>query len=354
MRRPLLAAAAILLLSAATLLIPNPQDAVLQNILVFEDRMNEAAKEVEAEAEKSRSELSEKDLAELRRLLADLSRKLRSSDNAMETMLAINEAEERLEALRDRMAGDAMNQLAQTLDMHGMETLAESLETDDAQSLQDAMSSADAVAMKSAAEQFEGEMQNLLNAAAQAFSNGDTSAALSNLSQLQSAARSDAAAQLNSASQLLSALQAAAGSSGQGQSGQPGQGGQGTQSVSSKGGNGAGQGSTNEDHSSSREENSGRSGNADPHYREGLYESIYDPTRTDASQTDLSAQSPKGEGESTQAQLGPGAGAIGGSVPYNQVVFEYAEAAVQAAESQNLTAEERSWVNSYFASLTEQ
>ena len=215
-----------------------------------------------------------------------------------------------------------------------------------------------------AAEGLPGEMQSALQSAAQALQNGNGQQAQATLSQMQSAAGQGQSNALQSASQLMQALRAAAsgqtpgqqqgqGNNGQGQQqgqGQsPGQGqGQGNQPVG-----GAGSGSTNEDQGASAGHNSGSSaGNRDPEYHEGQYEEIYDPTRLQASETQQTAQNARGDGESDQAQLGPGAGTQGDSVPYNEVVNEYAAAAAQAADSQSLSRQERQWVDDYFSALT--
>ena len=342
-------AAILTALAALLLFLPNPQNAVINRSIAFEKTMEEAARRAEEEADKASSDISEKDLQELRRLMTDLSRELRKSDDEMDAMLAISKAEERLEALRSSMAGEAFEQMQAALNAQGLNALAEALESGDTQALEESLESADADSLEAAAEQLNGESQNLMNAAAQSLSAGNPKGAISALSQLQSMVQSGTTSQLGSASRALSALRTSTANSGQGQGSQNGQGSQGNQS-----GSGAGQGTTNQNQSGSGPQGSKKHGTKDPHYRETAYESIYDPTRLNASQSDLSAQSNTGEGESTQVQLGPGAGTIGDNIPYNQVVYEYAEAAARAADSQNLTAEERSWVNTYFASLTDE
>lgn len=347
-------AAMLIALAALLLLLPNPQNAVINRSIAFEKTMEEAARRAEEEADKASSDISEKNFQELRRLMTDLSRELRKSDDEMDAMLAISKAEDRLEALRSSMAGEAFEQMQSALNAQGLNSLAEALDSGDTQALEESLESADADSLEAAAEQLNGESQNLMNAAAQALSAGNPKGAISALSQLQSMVQSGTTSQLGSASRALSALRTSTANSGQGQGGQGqgsqnGQGSQGNQS-----GSGAGQGTTNQNQSGSGPQGSKKHGTKDPHYRETAYESIYDPTRLNASQSDLSAQSNTGEGESTQVQLGPGAGTIGDNIPYNQVVYEYAEAAARAADSQNLTAEERSWVNTYFASLTDE
>ena len=50
-------------------------------------------------------------------------------------------------------------------------------------------------------------------------------------------------------------------------------------------------------------------------------------------------------------QLGPGLGDASGQVPYNEVVGEYQAAAAQAADRQDLPANQRQWVDHYFNAL---
>lgn len=356
--RQCLAGAIMLGLAVALIAVPNPQNTVIQNAIAFEKRMEEAGEMAKTEAEKPMSELSEKERQELRKLLLELSREIGESQTSMEAMLAVDEAERRLENLRERMAGDAANQLDKTLNAGGLEALAEAMESGDESALKETLETADAEELSNAADQLDGDMGDMLGAAARAARSGDTSGALKSLSQLQSAVQSGNVSQLSSASKFLSSLRNAAGmgtsqSGGQNGEGKQGSGGAGNQPGNGAGG-GAGKGSSNRSGESNRNNSSGSGqGNGDPKYKEGEYERIYDPTRLDAGQTEISAQSPQGEGDSTQIQTGPGAGIMGESVPYNQVVYDYAETAAQAADSQNLTAQERRWVNSYFASLTE-
>lgn len=353
-KRQCLAAGAAAALAVVLCFVPNPQEEVIRSAIALEKTMEEASAQAQAESEKPMSDLSEKDRQELRKLLAELSREIGESENPMDAMLALGDAEQRLEALRERMTGDAADQLSDALNDNGLEALAEAMESGDEQMLEEALESADADSMYAASQQLSGDMKNMLGAAARAMQSGDTSGAAGSLSQLQSAVQSGSLSQLGSASRLLSSLRSAIGTGGQGGSNSGnGQGNGIGNQPGANGGNGAGEGSTNLAQEGSGQEQAGRRGSADPRYKESEYESIYEPTRLDASQTEISAQSPQGEGDSMQAQLGPGAGQIGESVPYNQVIYDYADAAVKAADNQNLTAQERGWVNAYFASLTE-
>ena len=48
--------------------------------------------------------------------------------------------------------------------------------------------------------------------------------------------------------------------------------------------------------------------------------------------------------DSIQIQAGEGKGTVDGSVPYGQVVGEYARTETQSADSENLTGQQREWV----------
>lgn len=351
LKRPLLLAGGAACLAAALLLLPNPQNAALEQADAYRKIVEEAAEQAEEAVEAPENALTEEQKQELRRLTGDLERKLFQAKDPADVLLALNEGQERLEKMRDAMAGERMDALAQSLAGQGLDALAQALQSGDEAALENALDGLDADALEQAAQALSGEMGNLMNAAAAALKTGDLAAALENLRSLAAAAGSLSEAQLAALAQMLQNLRAGLG-------GQQGQGkGQGLGLAAGEGAQGAqtgaGRGSTNEDMTSDAADESGFAGADDPRYKEGTYESIYDPTRLDADQTELVAQSPRNEGDAAQLNVGPGAGSLDGSVPYNQVALEYAEAAARAAESQNLTNRERQWVADYFASLTE-
>ena len=364
MKRRLLAAGGAMVLSAALLLLPNPQDETARQLADFRQQMAQAAEQIAAEAENPAEELTDAQRQELRRLLQELRRDLRSSDSALDALLALDQGEQRLEQLRETLAAQAQAGLTDALNQAGLSALAEALAMGDERALEEALSQTDPAQLMQAAEGLPGEMQSALQSAAQALQNGNGQQAQAALSQMQSAAGQGQSNALQSASQLMQALRAAASGQtpgqqqGQGNNGQGQQQGQGQRPGQGQGqgnqpGGGAGSGSTNEDQGASAGHNSGSSaGNRDPEYHEGQYEEIYDPTRLQASETQQTAQNARGDGESDQARLGPGAGTQGDSVPYNEVVNEYAAAAAQAADSQSLSRQERQWVDDYFSALT--
>ena len=360
MKRRLLAAGGAMVLSAALLLLPNPQDETARQLADFRQQMAQAAEQIAAEAENPAEELTDAQRQELRRLLQELRRDLRSSDSALDALLALDQGEQRLEQLRETLAAQAQAGLTDALNQAGLSALA----MGDERALEEALSQTDPAQLMQAAEGLPGEMQSALQSAAQALQNGNGQQAQATLSQMQFAAGQGQSNALQSASQLMQALRAAASGQtpgqqqGQGNNGQGQQQGQGQRPGQGQGqgnqpGGGAGSGSTNEDQGASAGHNSGSSaGNRDPEYHEGQYEEIYDPTRLQASETQQTAQNARGDGESDQARLGPGAGTLGDSVPYNEVVNEYAAAAAQAADSQSLSRQERQWVDDYFSALT--
>ena len=121
-------------------------------------------------------------------------------------------------------------------------------------------------------------------------------------------------------------------------------------------GNGAGEGSTNEEQKGS----SGGSGqlvkgDRDPRYKESQYETIYDPERIGKERQDvMTEQNRLGDEDSQQIETGPGQGNLQGDVPWGEALEEYAETEALAADRENLTVQERQWVDEYYKLLTEQ
>ena len=126
--------------------------------------------------------------------------------------------------------------------------------------------------------------------------------------------------------------------------------------MGSQPGGGAGRGSTNEDMGTGQAQNSaGTKGSEAAEYREGQYETIYDPERTEAAFRDTETNLERLEsGDSVQAEAGPGQGRISGDVPWGEALGEYAETEARSADRENLTPQERQWVTDYFTLLSEQ
>ena len=58
-------------------------------------------------------------------------------------------------------------------------------------------------------------------------------------------------------------------------------------------------------------------------------------------------------GDSVQVETGPGQGTLEGSVPWGEVFREYEETETRSAQRENLSAQERQWVDDYYAILTD-
>lgn len=370
--RWLAAAAATVALAALLLALPNPQAAAVQRIEDFQRRMEQAEEQLQQATEKAADPLSPSEREELRRLLDELRRETGRARDSLDALLALDAGEKRLEQLQDAWAAQNLAALSQALAQAGLNAPAAALEAGEQEALTQALSGLNASALEQAGEGQAQPVQAALSAAAQALAQGQTAQAAQALSGAQAASGQQQSA-LENARQALDALRSAlqggqsamrasgqssqAGQAGQsGQSSQNGQNGQSGQSGAEGPAQGqpggAGQGASNQAQGSAQGDQQGGRGSREPRYREEQFEEIYDPTRLSAGETALSAAGQRGEGESTQMQLGPGAGSAEGYVPYNRVLGEYAEAAAQAADSQALSAQAKKWVDDYFAALT--
>ena len=355
--RPMAVFAGLLLLIGVFALLPDPQADALARMKDFSIKMAEAEKLAEAEEKTLEERLSEAEAQELRRLLADLQRQLKSVRNQRDAYLALDEAEKRLENIRSSLPRQSG---AEVLSQAGLSALAKALESGDQNALQQAaeemMENGEEAAqsLSQAAEQMDGASAQAMQAAASALSAGDMNGLMSALNSLSQQELTAALSQLQS---MLAQLRAMASDSNMaGLSGmKQGQGGGSNQaSGQGEGQGGAGRGSTHED--AGYKEDTGRQrgqGKSDPEYRENAYETIYDPTRLNAEQTNIQESGALNQGENLQISAGPGLG-TGGQVPYRQVAAEYQEAAAQAMSRMALPAQEQQWVNDYFAALTDE
>ena len=361
-RAPLIAAGACLAAGAALLLLPNPQTEVLRQWRQFQQRMEQPAALLEQTAESLEAEQPEaQSVQELRRLLGDLARQLRETNDAREALTALSQGQRQLE----RLLSDNRRNASEALGQAGLEAIAQALgreagQAETEQSLAEALAEAlDQLGGAEAADRLQAAADQAgntaageaLQAAAEALSQGDAGQAASALSQLSASGAS--AAQAEAALQGAKAMTGAQGQGegrGEGMSGA----GQGRKPVQQPGG-GAGQGSTNEDQSGQGGSQSGGiSAQTGSRYKVEEYESIYDPTRLgDGGVASQSTGQVDENGQISELTLGPGLGDAAGSVPYGQVVGEYQSAAVQQALQADLPEYARQWVADHFSALTE-
>ena len=362
--------------AAGLLLLPHtPADDAALEKQWLRRQLTQGLEQVEEAARQEEDCLTEAEKTELRRLTGDLRREAAASRDRADALLSLDRAEKRLEALRRSTAGEAAEAMAQALSQAGLDQLSAALNGQSAENasgentlsaaleaaLADQGAEKLARSLSAAAQALAGEAQRQALAASSALQAGDVQAAAQ---ALQNAADAGSLSRLGAALQAMKSGLAGnqAGSAGD-QTGSTGNqaGSTGSQAGGAGGpngtqsGGGAGQGTTQLDAGKSPSSGAGSvRGSQDPSYREGAYETIYDPERTDAAlQETQTNQNRLGE-DSDRLEMGPGRGSLAGDVPYGTVVGEYAESAARAADSENLTGQERQWVTDYFTLLTDQ
>lgn len=341
--------------------LPNPQQSVLEQRAAFQQEMEKQAKLVDEGAVKMDAKDSQ--TPELRRVLGDLSLSLRKAQDPRTALTAIDEAERRIESIKTASGQQALNALKQ----NDMSELAQALKESDRQKAEKLMAQAEQQSLAKALEAASGEaadasVSQALAQAANAVQGGQLAQALS---QLQAAAAGNCAAAVQ-ASGLSGMVRAAVAGkvsqmsvmTGSGSQNGNGKGGVGLGLAMSQGvgtGGGAGQGSSNKD--GGYRESSGRF-QSNPtqtgRLKTGAYETIYDPTRLNRSGDAVAAPGKTGEGEITEITAGVGLGSVDEGVPYGQVLAEYGEQAVQAAQSAELPAYAKQWVREYFDALEQE
>ena len=368
-RRNLLIGAVLLALCAGTLLIPGGGDRAVAARQALEKKTAEMAKAVDEAAEAEERGMTEKEKAELRKLTEELKRELAKSRDEADVLVALDKAEQQLEKLQagqaqEKTAGDimsAMEALAQAMAGAGMdpaaaESMAEAAASGNAAAMSAALQELSAEELKELAEGLSGEAKETAQQLAEALEAGEMSEAQM---QAMMSGMQRAASQGSAMQQALSGMKAAmAGGEGQ-QQAQGSAPGAGTGSGQGRGqaGAGAGSGTTNEEQKGgggSGQKNGGTKGSRPAEYKEGEYETIYDPERVATGTRDeMTKQQSLGK-DSVQIETGPGKGSLDGNVPFREVVGEYAQQEAQAAESAHLTKEQREWVNEYFRRLTDE
>ncbi len=337
-KKTLLASLGCAVLLGALLLIPNAQDNEAAARKALNRTLQEGRKTIEQAAEEDEERLPDEKKSELRKITADLNRELGESRDAADALVALDKAEQRLEQMRQETAGD---------------------KTDGSGASGEAGSGE-----KTGNAEGKGEGEN----AGQAV-NGQagtaSSASVGTAAQLQTLeALTALKGAVNPSLQAGNGIQGlegkngtAVGQAGKGTgNGQTGQNGAGGSNPNGKTGGGAGEGTTNEEQQGSGTPSNGiMKGNRDPRYKEVQYETIYDPEHIDKDKQDvMTEQFRTGDEGAAQIETGPGRGSLNGDVPWGEALQEYADTEARAADRENLTTQERQWVNDYYKLLTEQ
>ena len=340
-KKQLLAALGCAVLLGGLLLIPSPRDPEAAARKALTRTLQEGREAITRAAETDEENLTEEKKNELRKITDDLKRDLEKSWDAADAMVALDRAEQRLENFRKQTAGDAAA-AAEGMNGNGENQTAENGEKtgNEGNSSENASGQA-------------GEGQQ----GAASGSTGMTAGQMQTmqaLSSLKSAVNPSAGQETDMKGNT--GLQGTG--AGQGQKGQNGSGMNGANGGSSgdQTGTGAGEGSTNEEQKgSSQNSGSHTIGSRDPKYKEEQYETIYDPEHIDKAKQDAATdQNRLSDEDSLQLETGPGRGSLSGDVPWGEALQDYADTEARAADRENLTIQERQWVDEYYRLLTEQ
>lgn len=344
---PLLGALACALLFGASFIIANPQTSVLQARAAYRADMAKQAELVDDAARKL--DAADPQAPELRKLLGDLSRELRSSEDAKDSLMALDRAEKGMES----MSKDAQTDAYDAMEKNGLGELAKTLQANDSQKAKELLEK-----LKQSGD------DKLLNAAAQSAATASAKANFQSAMQALNAGNASQAAQclqnalggqcasMAQAMALSCSIRAAVAQSGA--SKLAAQGGSSAAAGTSGTGAGASLGSTNEDGGyGGLPRTSTSTGTEKPGKRVAEYEPIYDPTRLNVEGVQTNERGKQGEGEIIEAEAGQGIGSADGAVPYNEVLAEYGQKAVEAAQSGELPPYAQKWVEDYFRLLSE-
>ncbi len=350
--RPLLTALGCAAACTVMLLIPSSHDREAEHRRVLHENLMAKAAAVETAAEEDAAGMDEADRAELRKLTADLKRDLVESRSEEDALIATDRAQKRLEKMQNKTGGDVLEAMRNA----GAGELASALEAGDAQAATAALQAMDAESLSALTQNLSGEAKSLLAQAASAAASGNGAAAEQAMGRLSASLGQPGGNMAPKTQYALNGLKGSLGAGGtQSGSGQ-GPAGSGQSAGTGMGSSGAGVGSSNQEGQAGAagQRTSGGKGSRDPSYKEGEYETIYDPERAEAAAQDVGTEQHQSGEDAVQIETGPGKGSLSGSVPWNEVVGEYAQTESRAADTENLTREERQWVEAYFTLITEQ
>lgn len=338
-KKMLLTALGCTVLLGCLLLVPNPRDSEAEARKALTRTLQEGRQAIARAADEDEDRLTEEKKSELRKITGDLNRELSESRDAADALVALDRAEQRLEQFRQQTAADAMAAADAAAGSESRNGTAEG------RSSSAETQATDSASAGTSAQAGSGSQQTAVSAG--------TALSAAEMKTLQ------AMAALRTAMNP-SALQGSAGAAFSGsadfRNGQSAASAAGGANDGNQTAGGAGEGSTNEEQAGG-----GSSvglhvtGNRDPKYKEGQYETIYDPEHiSKEKQNVMTDQHRLGSEDSVQLETGPGQGTLSGDVPWSDALQDYAETEARSAERENLTVQERQWVNEYYRLLTEQ
>jgi len=398
-------------------LIPNPQDEFIRKQLQLEKTIEEQIQNLEEKTEEelaSNIELAEEEKEQVKKLLRELTQKLRDSKDYREAIKEVTKSEEKLADLLRKAQEAKLARLGEELSKHPVtQSLGQKIKQMDRQGILKEMEKLKEMAQEETAKQVMEALQKALEEVAQQLPDGELKTSMLEIaSEISAALVSN-----NISSQLLDTLEGqlmqmtentindpgnimymlqnmkskiaqAAGqdisnlaSAGIGQQSQQNQnnsnsqnqghqnssgsqsgsasssqGNQGSSGNSSKGSSSQGSGEGNSSGSSSN----GTGGNSSASGGQGAgigsghqeYEKIYDPKRLgDGGEISQVPGNAGNEGDSEQVNAGQGLGNFDGFIPYNEVFGEYKQQAMQNLNRMDIPQNMRELVKGYFSSL---
>lgn len=355
--------------------VPNPQRSVLDEKEETRQVLQKQAERVEALQEdlKKNNTLDDAARAELNEQLRDLARELRGGQDYKESIKQISAIQQELGKMKEEHLQSQLDAMQSAFAKQpSTRHLAEALENPEEaaetlrQAAEEALKDKDGPAAKelaqalqqAAAQATDSAVSEALGDLADAIERGDADAAAEALDKLESALQNTAASsglqslddQLQYAKGSLGQLSPGGQSGSKSQSGQQGQNGENSQGQSGGQGSGQGQGqgqSPGQGQGSGQGQGAG-AGSGD--VVEG--EKIYDGSRLAGQGAQVQLQGDKQNGSpGLQGEVNAGAGTLDGHIPYQQVVGEYEQSAIRAAERAQLPPAMQDWVQEYFAAL---
>jgi hypothetical protein len=363
-------------LTSAMYFVPNPQSAVIAEKQLMREELAEQAEKIEKAAEALPASTDPDQLALLQKLAKELAQSLRTSESSRDALLALNEAGDAIQRIERQQVQSAAGAASKALGAGGLGELQQAMESGDADQLQKTMENlvagdsgalSQALSSAAAAAPAGSALQAALQSAAQASPGAAQSAALNQLAgKLSATASSVSASQLSA---LVAAAKAGLGG-GSGGKGAPAAGsgagrkGAGSGSGSGKGGQGgsgagagAGMGTTNKDagyQAGGARQPGSNAGSGAPVIKTGAYESIYDPTRLGDGGEASQSTGQVSDGDVSRADLAPGLGTAGGTVPFAQGAYSYGQAAAKAANQPGVPEDVQKMVSAYFSALIDE
>ena len=386
--------AAVLALSG---FIPNPMEGRAEELHKIKAKIAEQQKKIDKLAEKVKNnpKLSEEQKKELEKMLTELKLELKTAKDEKEINKALGRTEKKLEYIKDKYTpGEDLEKIAEALSKNNMtKALADMIKKSDGKAFKDNIKKLAEELKKLSPEEKQKLAEELSKLAEELKNNPELSKAFAELAEkLASGELGDISGELgeldqsiselmdnesirNAISELAKELGAANTSQSEGQQGQQGQDGSGHQGQgNTPGGNGqqgqgnqpggngqgGGQGSGagsgtdmgNGDQTPIPPGSSGISKKDGSQKKDGEYEKIFTPQTLGGEGETANLSGTKGTGGSTEQVITDKSQTVrGSSVPYNQVVGQYRDKAMESINTSDIPPGMKDMVKEYFTSL---